>query len=187
MKSSIPDSATWEDMRTLLRNGTFPFDLNGLNDAGIQQQGMALSKANLLSDATATALGLSGDPTVDDAFGGVADMLGDVESALTLKGNANIQIGSYVGTGTYGASNPCSLTFDFVPQYCFVIDIFRGYHMFALIISGAAFACYWNGSGTSTNKNTLLIDGTTFTWYNTTGGMQQMNESGRAYYYYAIG
>ena len=31
-------------------------------------------------------------------------------------GFAKIQTGSYVGTGTYGASNPCSLTFDFVPK-----------------------------------------------------------------------
>ena len=30
--------------------------------------GTALNKANLLSDATATALGLSGDPTVNDAL-----------------------------------------------------------------------------------------------------------------------
>lgn len=30
--------------------------------------GTALNKANLLSDSTATALGLSGDPTVNDAF-----------------------------------------------------------------------------------------------------------------------
>lgn len=30
--------------------------------------GTALNKANLLSDATATALGLTGDPTVNDAF-----------------------------------------------------------------------------------------------------------------------
>ena len=27
-------------------------------------------------------------------------------------GFAKIQTGSYVGTGTYGASNPCSLTFE---------------------------------------------------------------------------
>ena len=32
------------------------------------EAGTALTKANLLSDATATALGLSGDPTVNDAF-----------------------------------------------------------------------------------------------------------------------
>ena len=33
-----------------------------------------------------------------------------------LKDNARIQTGSYVGTGTYGANNPCTLTFDFIPD-----------------------------------------------------------------------
>lgn len=32
-------------------------------------------------------------------------------------GFAKIQTGSYVGTGTYGASNPCSLTFGKYPKY----------------------------------------------------------------------
>lgn len=36
------------------------------------QDGTPLSKENLLSDATASALGLTGDPTVDDAFGRLA-------------------------------------------------------------------------------------------------------------------
>lgn len=36
------------------------------------QEGTPLSKANLLSDATASELGLTGDPTVDDAFGRLA-------------------------------------------------------------------------------------------------------------------
>ena len=31
-------------------------------------------------------------------------------------GFAKIQTGSYKGTGTYGASHPCSLTFNFVPK-----------------------------------------------------------------------
>lgn len=69
MKSAIGASETWEQAREKLRNGTFPFDLNGLNEAGIEQMGMALSKQNLLSDETAASLGLSGDPTVNDAFG----------------------------------------------------------------------------------------------------------------------
>ena len=38
-------------------------------------------------------------------------------SALTnlINSGAKIQTGSYVGTGTYGSSNPCTLTFDFAP------------------------------------------------------------------------
>ena len=37
-------------------------------------------------------------------------------------GAAKIQTGSYVGTGTYGASNPNSLTFNFMPKL-FIISI----------------------------------------------------------------
>ena len=34
-----------------------------------------------------------------------------LDSLMTTFGAARIQTGSYVGTGTYGADNPCSLTF----------------------------------------------------------------------------
>lgn len=52
---------------------------------------------------------------------GVNSEISEVLAQLGTK--AKIQTGSYVGTGTYGADNPCSLTFDFVPEiiciYCF--------------------------------------------------------------------
>lgn len=48
--------------------GTLPIDLNGVNPEGWAQQGTPLNKATLLSDATAMKLGLSGDPTVNDAL-----------------------------------------------------------------------------------------------------------------------
>lgn len=41
-------------------------------------------------------------------------MINPINNALN--GKAQIQTGSYVGTGTYGENNPCSLTFDFVPK-----------------------------------------------------------------------
>ena len=40
-----------------------------------------------------------------------------LNSLMTNMGAARIQTGSYVGTGTYGASNPCSLTFNFTPTF----------------------------------------------------------------------
>ena len=46
---------------------------------------------------------------------GVNSEISDVLAQLGTK--ARIQTGSYVGTGTYGADNPCSLTFDFVPKF----------------------------------------------------------------------
>ena len=39
----------------------------------------------------------------------------------TAMGAAKIQTGSYVGTGTYGASNPNSLTFPFTPKFVYII------------------------------------------------------------------
>lgn len=70
LKSAIPANTTWEQMRTLLRNGTFPFDFNGVNPAGISEMGMVLNKENLLNDDTADLLGFKSedDPTVNDAF-----------------------------------------------------------------------------------------------------------------------
>ena len=48
----------------------------------------------------------------------INSMINTINTALN--GKARIQTGSYVGTGTYGASNPCSLTFDFEPQVVFL-------------------------------------------------------------------
>ena len=44
----------------------------------------------------------------------IDSMINSINNALD--GKARIQTGSYVGTGTYGANNPCSLTFNFVPK-----------------------------------------------------------------------
>lgn len=61
MKSSIPTGTTWEEALAMLRAGTFPFDLNGINSAGVAQMGDALNKANLLPDAVGALYGLGSD------------------------------------------------------------------------------------------------------------------------------
>lgn len=62
---------------------------------------------NILSSSTKTTLGLASTAVPDNAFSTLASM---------VNSRAKIATGSYVGTGTYGASNPCSLTFDFSPN-----------------------------------------------------------------------
>lgn len=59
---------TYEDFVAALVTGTLPIDIGPLNSAGVQQTGTAVNKANLLSDATATVLSLTGNPTVNDAL-----------------------------------------------------------------------------------------------------------------------
>ena len=68
MKSSIPTGTTWEEALAMLRAGTFPFDLNGTNSSGIAQQGTALNKANLLSDAALALFGLGSDAVPNDVL-----------------------------------------------------------------------------------------------------------------------
>ena len=49
--------------------GTLPFDLNGINPSGWEQEGTPLNKANLLSDTTATSLSLPAEnANVNNAF-----------------------------------------------------------------------------------------------------------------------
>lgn len=68
IKAPTDMPATFEEWRTQLLAGTATLDI-GLNAAGCDVVGTAMSKANLLSDTTKSALELSGsDPTVNDAL-----------------------------------------------------------------------------------------------------------------------
>ena len=69
------------------------------------QVGTPLNKATLLTDATASLLGLSGDPTVDNALARLVDII-----------NGRVIKGSYTGTGVGGSGNPNSLTFALTPK-----------------------------------------------------------------------
>lgn len=75
---------TYEAFAQALVGGTLPIDLNGINADGIQQAGTPLTKANLLDDATAEKLGLSGDPTVSQALAGILKK--PVQATLTVSG-----------------------------------------------------------------------------------------------------
>lgn len=58
---TVPDALTlyptWESAVRAMVAGTFPIDLPGINPDGVERMGMGLTKANLLSDKTAAALG----------------------------------------------------------------------------------------------------------------------------------
>lgn len=356
LKSAIPDGTTWTEALAMLRAGTFPMDLNGINSAGFQQVGTPLNKANLLKDVNALTLGLTGDAVPDDMFNVLAHAgdlhvwkkttngvvtypvstnrnayqegddakpagytLGDVvtgsfiladrnadqaygfeygdslavsdDGVVSMSNSANLAIGfgtysytandiqnnfrgkflirsggntnlysgylgndmvyipddtvvnlssgvysidryqpvtgyaaipanttieylgclgektrmqvvSYVGTGTYGASNPCSLTLDFPPkvvmflrgykngdtQYC---SLYASYGSDTRVIITAdlsdSFTLY-NGFGRSNyayaKKN---VSGKIISWYNLDSAASQANNSGYTYYYLAIG
>nr|DAT32394.1 MAG TPA: hypothetical protein [Caudoviricetes sp.] len=68
---------SYEDFITALIAGTFPIDLNGINEAGWSRQGTPLNKGTLLSDTTETKIwGSAGNHTVDQALGQILGSIG---------------------------------------------------------------------------------------------------------------
>ena len=98
-----------------------------------------------------------------------------------LKNSAKIQTGSYVGTGTYGASNPCTLTFDFSPKL-FILDNSNPYVWGQTLLCSLAYDSVYNNHVT-TSENSI-------TWYTTAnfGGAEgtQFNAKGVTYKYIVL-
>ena len=98
---------------------------------------------------------------------------------------ARIATGSYTGTGTYGPSNPNTLTLGFVPKLVIIADTTDASRM-NIWYTGLSQGIYPYNSYLY-NKYTL--SGTMLSWYNNqaTSAGDQLNFSGREYAYLAIG
>lgn len=119
-----------------------------------------------------------------------------IEYLGKLGDKARVQFGSYVGTGTYGVSNPNTLNLSFTPRFLLVMngDKITGtgsYANFALFVYGVANGITVGSSSANYeiplyatwNKNSV-------SWYNADsdyGSYAQMNGSGTKYRYVAIG
>ena len=116
VKAPTDMPATFEEWRTQLLAGTATLDI-GLNAAGCDVVGTAMSKANLLSDTTKSALKLSGsDPTVNDALyalsqkGSPAEVrvIADIGSTVTMSRGGKTLTGKVASTG-YATLYPTEL------------------------------------------------------------------------------
>lgn len=90
---------TYEAFAEALAAGTLPVDLNGINPDGWAQQGTALDKAHLLTDATAAQAGLGGEATVNDMLAVLAGKAASAESLITY-GTSELATGAALATGT---------------------------------------------------------------------------------------
>lgn len=116
IKAPTDMPATFEEWRTQLLAGTATLDI-GLNAAGCDVVGTTMSKANLLSDTTKSALELSGsDPTVNDALyalsqkGSPAEVrvIADTGSTVTMSRGGKTLTGKVASTG-YATLYPTEL------------------------------------------------------------------------------
>lgn len=113
----------------------------------------------------------------------------------TMQPCARTQIGSYVGTGTYGENNPNSLTFEFEPKLLVIVGI-QGYptssktsRSFAWISAeGMGFGVYPSTNGNSFSGKYIFssVDEKTINWSSSSEGFQQ-NLVTTTYFYTAIG
>ena len=163
------------------------------------------SKTDTITAETLAQLGLTADKLPNDAFQQIKTLIDNVQSSTNSK--ARIQTGSYVGTGTYGADNPCSLTFDFEPNFLIILpvgyvynDSYPGYGLeagqFPLNFFVGNIYKYYGSYGDVNEYEGIYgkYINNTFYWYCyatnkllSSGAKIQLNTNGRTYYYYAIG
>lgn len=98
--SSLPES--FSEWRTQLLAGNATLDI-ALNPDGCETVGTPLSKSNLLTDETKTALGLtSNDPTVNEALNQLGNKKQDASTAITTSniGSQTVNKAKYAYDGT---------------------------------------------------------------------------------------
>ena len=106
-----------------------------------------------------------------------------IEYLGKLGDKARVQVVSYVGTGTYGSSNPNSLTFDFVPKMVIIRCNGDSSNKFDWIIGMTDVEVRWDGD----YHCFVSIAGKTLSFYSFNSSYYQMNKSGKQYYAIAIG
>lgn len=192
MKDRIPK----DPGRVLItpENGSTPFYATMTRADNPEQEGTPLNKNSLLKDETAALFGLDADAVPDDVLAIIKTLIASNKALASSK--SQIATGSYMGTGTYGASNPCRLTFGFKPvivflypdQNCDISHHSSNPNTDPYAIRFGVTTKFYDNS-TAAYHNKLSYTGNTMSWYCTggSGASTQLNYSGWKYYYVAIG
>ncbi len=127
-----------------------------------------------------------------------ADATPSAISQLSAMGLTRMQLVSYVGTGTYTATNPCSLTFDFAPKVVLylgaspdnasTLDRYTKRAMFAdgLTTNNTTYLGFSKDTANYPGYGGKSADGKTFHWYAGGSAEYQLNKSGTTYYFLAL-
>ena len=114
LRTSLAADTTWEDALTMLRAGTFPIDLAGINAAGFTTVGTALTSATLLKAAVCTALGLNADATPSDAWEAIISLINTKADADDVVTGLTYNSGTKTLAATINGEGITVATFDFV-------------------------------------------------------------------------
>lgn len=109
-----------------------------------------------------------------------------IEYLGKLGDKARVQVLSYIGTGTYGSSNPNSLTFDFIPKLFWISGPGYAYYTDMLVFYGDTERSEGNSDYYFTFNN-ISWEGKKVSWYSTSNTKLQANIAGEKYTIRAIG
>lgn len=174
MKSGISPNTTYQQLLTMLINGTFPFDFNGINPAGVSQMGSAYSVANVLPKDVCTELDIPNTSEPKDAFSALNNI---------VQTKSSVGYGSYVGT----LNTTFQLVFPQAPKLIFVYGgaSSNGYYNYAGIFLGKQLQQDYNADGTVTilaGGNSSFMDSrfSSVVW-DSSGTQLTLQYSGNAY------
>lgn len=109
-----------------------------------------------------------------------------IEYLGKLGDKARVQVLSYIGTGTYGSSNPNSLTFDFIPKLFWISGPGYAYYTDMLVFYGDTNRSEGNSDYYFTFNN-ISWEGKKVSWYSESNTELQANIAGEKYTIRAIG
>ncbi len=174
---------TYNAMIQAMVNGTFPIDLGALNSAGLTTRGTDLNKSNILTDATATGMGLTSSATPNQAFAKLRALIkaAQDDADTALENGISFMTGSYAGTGTYGEDNPTIIR---TPRKWRLMSIDAR----SIALQGAKLIFKFSGNGslgTLSSGNAITTDQSiSITDFNSASN--QFNSSGKTYQWWAI-
>lgn len=125
------------------------------------------------------------------------NLMGEVIASLPLSG-AQIETGSYVGTGTAGASNPTSLTFNLNVDFLVIMSADESsmngtsnFLNFAIMVREISqLGTTQSNDNVFPNPIAITWENNSVSWYHTYKrpyAIAQYNQSGKTYYYVAFG
>lgn len=118
---------------------------------------------------------------LDDALGIATAAITALGSQLEKKGNCQIEIFTYTGTGSYGQSTPTQINFSDQPAFFLIL----GTHNYMMGQGGydKAMATTYNKSGGYTGVGLVEItwDGNQLQYYSNSGASYQYNEKDTVY------
>ncbi len=197
--TTLPATASWSSVTH--GNGMFVAVAYGSNNVARSTDGINWTAATLPSSANWQSIGFGNGKFVvvakNSNNAAYAIAIPSIVDQLSAVGMARVQVLSYVGTGTYGSSNPNSLTFDFVAKFIMELGSSSGKEGIYFSSEGGVATipnfldndyrsrCGFGDLAYSWCKKS--VDGKTITWYSTRDQYKQNNSSGVTYYYVAIG